>query len=102
LVASYEPKEFGVTNRDDIKWMSTRLSPMPWHTHDQPIRIINPLAKRLTKSYICCSGFGDSQFKAQKSPANWDYHELMKGHDVMITAPEELTQLLNALAKNES
>ena len=40
------------------------------------------------------SGFGDSQFKGQKSPANWDYHELMKGHDVMITAPEELTQLL--------
>jgi pimeloyl-ACP methyl ester carboxylesterase len=102
LVASYEPKEFGVTNRDDMKWMSTRLSPMPWHTHDQPIRIINPLAKGLPKSYICCSGFGDSQFKAQKSPANWDYHELMKGHDVMITAPEELTQLLDALAKNES
>jgi len=26
----------------------------------------------------------------------------MKGHDVMITAPEELAQLLEALAKNKS
>jgi pimeloyl-ACP methyl ester carboxylesterase len=37
LVASYEPEEFGVTNRVDINWMKTRISPMPWHTHDQPI-----------------------------------------------------------------
>ena len=102
LVASYEPEEFGVTNRDDVKWMSTRLSPMPWHTHDQPIRITNPLAKGLPKSYICCTGFGASQFKAQKSSTDWDYRELMKGHDVMIIAPEELTYLLEEIAKNES
>jgi pimeloyl-ACP methyl ester carboxylesterase len=102
LVPSYEPEEFGVTDIDDIKWMSTRLSPMPWHTHDQPLRITNPRAKGLPKSYICCSRFGNSQFKAQKSPANWDYQELMKGHDVMITAPVELIQLLKGLAKNES
>jgi hypothetical protein len=102
LVASYKPEEFGVTNRDDKNWMSTRLSPMPWHTHDQSIRILNPLAKTLPKSYICCSAFGNSQFKTQRSPADWDYHELMKGHDVMITAPEELTQLLEALELNSS
>jgi hypothetical protein len=81
--------------------MSTRLCPMLCHTHDQPIRIINPLAKELPKSYVCCSGFGNSQFKTQKSPADWD-QKLMKGHDLMITAPEELTQLLEALAKNKS
>ena len=55
LVASYEPEEFGVTNSVDINWMNTRLSPMPWHTHDQPIRITNPQAKRIPKSYICCT-----------------------------------------------
>ena len=57
LVASYEPEEFGVTNPDDINWMRTRLSPMPWHTHDQPIRITNPVAKRLSKCYISCTKF---------------------------------------------
>jgi pimeloyl-ACP methyl ester carboxylesterase len=93
LVASYKPEEFGVTNPDDIKWMTPRLSPMPWHTHDQPIRITNPIAKRLPKSYISSTEFGNVQFKAQKSPAEWDHHELLKGHDVMITAPKELVQL---------
>jgi len=97
LVASYSPEEFGVTNPDDIKWMNPRLSPMPWHTHDQPLRITNPKAKVLPKSYICCTVFGHIQFKAQKSPADWDYHDLMKGHDVMISAPNELVQLLETL-----
>ena len=97
LVASYTSEEFGVTNPDDIKWMNPRLSPMPWHTHDQPLRITNPKAKVLPKSYICCTEFGNAQFKAQKSPADWDYHDLMKGHDVMITAPKELVQLLETL-----
>ncbi len=94
LVASYKPEEFGVTNPDDINWMNPRLSPMPWHTHDQPIRITNPKAKRLP---ISCTEFGNAQFKAQKSQADWDYHELMKGHDVMITAPKKLVQLLETL-----
>jgi pimeloyl-ACP methyl ester carboxylesterase len=95
LVASYEPEEFGVINHDDINWMTTRLSPMPWHTHDQPIRITNAKAKRLPKSYISCTEFGCSQFKVQKSPEDWDYHKLMKGHDAMITAPRELAQMLS-------
>ena len=94
LVASYKPEEFGVTNAHDIIWMNSRLCPMPWHTHDQPLKITNPKAERLPKSYICCSAFGNALFKAQNSPGDWDYHELMKGHDVMITAPKELAQLL--------
>jgi pimeloyl-ACP methyl ester carboxylesterase len=97
LVASYTPEEFGVTNPDDIKWMNPRLSPMPWHTHDQPLRINNSKAKILPKSYICCTEFGNAQFKTLESPADWDYHELMKGHDVMITAPKELVRLLETL-----
>jgi hypothetical protein len=38
-----------VTNHDDINWMRTRLSPMPWHTHDQPIRIANVKPKDFLK-----------------------------------------------------
>ena len=97
LVESYTPEEFDVTDPDDIKWMSPRLSPMPWHTHDQPIRITNTDAQSPPKSFITFSEFGRSQFKSQKSDAGWDYHELMRGHDAMITAPNELVKLLELL-----
>ncbi|HZD34382.1 MAG TPA: alpha/beta fold hydrolase, partial [Nitrososphaeraceae archaeon] len=76
LVESYTPEEFGVTDPDDVKWMSPRLSPMPWHTHDQPMRITNMNAQSLSKSFISFSEFGRSQFKSEKSDASWDYHEL--------------------------
>lgn len=100
LVASYKPEEFGVSDRIDIDWMNSRLSPMPWHTHNQPVRTTNPDAKVLPKSYICCSEFGRSQFKAQNAELQlgWEYYELMKGHDAMITTTEELGQMLNKLA----
>jgi pimeloyl-ACP methyl ester carboxylesterase len=101
LVASYEPREFGVTNTNDIKWMSTKLTPMPWHTHDQRIRINNPEAKKILKSFICCSEFGVSQFRDQEQSTEWDYNELMRGHDVMITAPDELAQMLKAVDKGK-
>ena len=39
----------------------------------------------LPKSHISCPEFWNVQFKAQKSRADLDYHELMKGHDVVIT-----------------
>lgn len=54
-------------------------------------------SKILPKRYICCSEFGNAHFKGLESPVDWDYHELMKGHDVMITAPKELVQLLETL-----
>ena len=101
LVESYTPEEFGVTNPEDIKWMRTRLSPMPWHTHDQPIRITNVRAKTIPKSFICFSEFGHSQFNSLKSKAGWDYHELMRGHDAMITAPYELVELLELIGKSD-
>lgn len=97
LVESYTPEEFGVTDPDDIKWMSTRLSPMPMHTHDQPIRITNTNAQSLPRSFISFSEFGRSQFKSHESAVGWDYHELMRGHDAMISAPRELVELLESL-----
>jgi hypothetical protein len=59
LVSSYTPQEFGVTDKADIAWMKPRLSPMPWLTHDQPLRITNLEAKKIPKSYITCTEFGD-------------------------------------------
>lgn len=41
LVASYTSQEFGVTDSNDIRWMKSRLCPMPFHTHDEPLIIKN-------------------------------------------------------------
>ena len=101
LAESYTPKEFDVTDPEDIKWMSHRLSPMPWHTRNQQIRISKMDAQGLPKSFMSFSKFGHSQFNSQKSKTGWDYHELVRGHDAMITAPEELSELLESVGNSD-
>ena len=95
LVSSYTPEEFGVTNAGDITWMKSRLCPMPFHTHDEPLSIQEIKAKQLPKAYIVCTDFGDSMVRSigPKEVNNWNYFELRRGHDSMITAPEELSRL---------
>lgn len=102
LVLSYTPEEFGVTSNDDINWMKSRLCPMPFHTHDEPLSIKEIKPKRLSRTYITCTDFGDSMFHSIKSKesAGWDYFELRRGHDSMITAPEELSRLLLKIINN--
>jgi pimeloyl-ACP methyl ester carboxylesterase len=105
LVQPLDPTAWGVTDIDDIAWIKRHLSPMPWHTHDQPIRINNPEAKKITKSYISCTEYKVSfylsqfHFMAQKAKLRlgWDYHELKSGHEAMIIVPNELVQILETL-----
>lgn len=100
LSQPFDPTDWGVTDIDDIAWINRHLSPMPWHTHDQPIRINNPEAKKIPKSYISCteSNYKGLHFMAQKAKQlGWDYHELKSGHNAMIIVPNELVQLLESL-----
>jgi len=75
---------------------------MPWRTHDQPITINNPKAKKIPKNYIYCTEYKDFQFMAQKAKLQlgWDYHELKTRHDAMITVPEKLVHILETLVYN--
>jgi pimeloyl-ACP methyl ester carboxylesterase len=98
LVLSYTPEEFGVTDPDDIAWIKSRLCPMPFHTHDEPLTIQNIKFKKIPKFYITFTDFGESMFKSigseKATSESWNYFELRRGHDAMITAPEELSKLL--------
>ena len=104
LVSSYTPQEFGVTDPDDVNWMKSRLCPMPFHTHDEPLIIKNIKFREIPKTFITFTDFGESMFKRFKEEKNveketsvsdWNYHELRRGgHDAIITAPKELAQLL--------
>lgn len=102
LVFSYTPEEFGVTNNDNINWMKSRLCSMPFHTHDEALSIKEIKSKRLSKTYITCTDFGDSMFHNMKSKESegWGYFEIRRGHDSMFTAPEELSRLLLKIINN--
>lgn len=77
---------------------------MPWHTHDQPLAVRNKEAIKIPKVFITTADFGEAMFQRQNEEERkkWDYYELKRGHDVMITAPEELSRLmLNIISKED-
>ena len=96
-----QPEFFGVTDPVDIAWMRPRLQQHPWKCYTNKLRLQNEAAVRsLPRTDINCTArlreFDDRR-KAELLQASraWD---IDTGHDIMITEPEKLTQMLLRLA----
>jgi hypothetical protein len=87
------PGYFGIVDPADVAWATERLTPMPLRTHDEPLAAAPP--STLPGLYLRCDGFGG--FDAQMQPAierGCSVEHLPDGHDVQITNPTALTDLL--------
>ena len=74
---------------------------MPLATHEQKLRLGPGQAKIRDRAYIRCvkpalAALDRSVAQAQR--AGWRYFEIATGHDPMVTAPGELTEILIELA----
>jgi pimeloyl-ACP methyl ester carboxylesterase len=89
---------FGVTAGDDLAWVRPRLNPHPLKTKLDAVRLRNPKAAQIPRTYIYCNDpavgpFG--QFAERlRHDRSWRYAELATGHDAMITAPAKVAELL--------
>jgi pimeloyl-ACP methyl ester carboxylesterase len=96
-----KPEFFGVTDPADIAWMRPKLQEHPWKCYTQKLKLGNEAAvRRLPRTDINCAARVrefDERRKAELQQASRAW-EIDTGHDVMITEPEKLTQLLLRLA----
>jgi pimeloyl-ACP methyl ester carboxylesterase len=86
----------------DVLWTSPRRHPQPIRTFSQPLQLARG-ETALPRNYIYCTRIapGDvfAPFAARaKSEAGWRYFELDASHNPQVTAPEDLTQLLDEIA----
>ena len=91
---------YGVTDPAQIEWMKTRLTPHPWKSFEQKLRLHNEEAlARIPQSHIVCtstlSGRNVEALKAQAEGRFWD---IDTGHDLMITEPQRVAGLLMRVA----
>jgi pimeloyl-ACP methyl ester carboxylesterase len=95
-------KAFGVTREEDLAWANPRIVRQPFATFEQPIRLARPAASGLPRAFIACtkpaSGTFDQFAEVIRKDPSWKFHDLATGHDAMITAPQELGQILRELA----
>lgn len=91
----------GVTEQEDLDWLSPRLTPHPWLTYTEPLRLRDGCGQVPAAYVECTDWMRVFQPHAERAAARgWPVHHLATGHEAMVTAPKELAELL--LAVNES
>jgi pimeloyl-ACP methyl ester carboxylesterase len=94
---------WGITAAEDVAWMRARVAPQPFQTLTQPLWLTNPAGFSGPKTFIACveappARWRDEMIERVHTEPGWRYRELATGHDAMITAPHELTDLLREIA----
>ena len=94
-------RHYGVTKPDDIAWVQERLTPHPWACFAQPLRLKDEAAvERIPRTIINCTPTlkirpPERLQRAFQAERVW---EIDTGHDLMVTEPEKLTEMLLKLA----
>ncbi|MGW0585521.1 alpha/beta hydrolase, partial [Streptomyces sp. NPDC002920] len=89
----------GVTEKPDVDWLSARLTPHPWLTYTEPLRLTGA-ADRVPAAFIECTDW-IRVFQAHAERAGtrgWPVHTIATGHEAMVTAPDALADLLLTVA----
>jgi pimeloyl-ACP methyl ester carboxylesterase len=99
LVPVRKLEVLGVTEQADVDWLTPRLTPHPWKTYTDPLRLTGA-ADRVPAAFVeCVRWMRVFQSQAERARAKgWPVHELETGHEAMVTAPEELADVLLRLA----
>lgn len=99
LVPPMSARDFGVLDPQLAQWVDERLTPMPIRTHEEPLHAPRGTATELRRVYVSCTQFGFDGFAQKARAEHFDQvASVDAGHDVQVTQPVRLSQLLDELA----
>jgi pimeloyl-ACP methyl ester carboxylesterase len=87
---------YGVTDLKQIEWMKTKLTPHPWKCFEQKLVLTNEAAiRRIPQSHIVCTAtLPGRDVPTLKATAEGRFWDIDTGHDLMITEPKAVAELL--------
>lgn len=88
----------GVTDPTDMAWLESRLTPQPFATLDEPTTLAGAVDEIPGTAIVCRPGSG-LPFDEWAEAVGYDIVDLDSGHDAMVSAPAELTDLIVAETK---
>ena len=92
------PAEFFGVKEADRAWVDSLCTPQPIGTFTYKIPLTGAREKIARKTYIRAKSYAnpgfDKALRAVQSDPSWRTHEVACGHDVMVDAPERLSELL--------
>ena len=94
-------RRYGITDPADLAWMQDKLTPHPWKSFAQPLQLADEQAvRRIQRTNINCTETIRTRppwrrSRAYEADRVW---EIDTGHDLMITEPQAVAELLLQLA----
>ena len=92
----------GITDHKMSQWVQERLTPHPYSTYEDPPAFGTPQSASIPRTYIHCTVGPLSSwmepFAARARKLEWNVHTMAAGHEVMITHPKELAEILLRIA----
>ena len=89
---------WGVTEKADLEWLDAHITPHPIGVLYTKVRYRNPQTLKIPRTYIGCRGRSEDR-KKEVEERGFRYNEIETGHDAMITAPDETTEMLIEISK---
>jgi pimeloyl-ACP methyl ester carboxylesterase len=91
--------DFGIPeDHPNAAWAHRHLTPHPISTYESPLKLANPVGNGLPRTYVQCTAPAYAPLERArqwvKQQQGWHMQEIATGHDAMVTAPAELTQML--------
>jgi pimeloyl-ACP methyl ester carboxylesterase len=95
-----DPVDFGL-NDDDRAWLLRRQVPHPFGMYRVPLHFDGARWATLPRTFVDCNRPAyvtiDAMRKRVREQAGWQIVEIATGHCPMVSAPQELLAVLNAL-----
>ncbi|RPH40404.1 MAG: alpha/beta hydrolase, partial [Burkholderiales bacterium] len=89
---------FGVTAIDDVRWLQRRMRPMPLGTYLGEIALARGGSDGLPRTYVAAANppYRPMQpvYDRVRVDPSWRYLTIDTGHDMMVTEPASLANLL--------
>jgi pimeloyl-ACP methyl ester carboxylesterase len=101
LFPGTDPMSFyGVTDPEQIAWMKPKLTPHPWQCFEQKLVLHNEAAMRkIPQTHIVCTAtLATRDVPALKASSDGRVWDIDTGHDLMITEPDAVAELLLRVA----
>ena len=91
-------RRWGIADAADREWMFDRVTPQPAAAMAGPVRIGNPAARDIPRSFIGGEEAGFEPVVDRAREAGWGIYHLDSGHDPMVSHPRELAEILLGIA----
>ena len=91
-------RRWGIPDAADREWMFDRVTPQPAAAMAGPVRIGNPAARDIPRSFIGGEEAGFEPVADRAREAGWGMYHLDSGHDPMVSHPRELAEILLGIA----